>query len=115
MLKNMKSYSHLKPGQKGTKRLMEQYGDSLICVRYRYDEQRGIRYKTVELIVEEKPLLKPRFNDQDIVPVSVSFEETALRDQLRKMRAKWDPALKVWFVKYCNIRSTELETRITTE
>ena len=71
---------------------MEQYGDSLICVRYRYDEQRGIRYKTVELIVEVKPLLKPRFKDQDIVPVSVSFEETALRDQLRKMRGKWDPA-----------------------
>jgi len=80
MLKNMKSYCHLKPGQKGTKRLMEQYGDSLICVRYRFDEQRGIRYKTVELIVEEKPLLNPRFKDQDVVPVSVSFEETALRD-----------------------------------
>jgi hypothetical protein len=27
---------HLKPGQKGTKHLVEQYGDRLVCVRYRY-------------------------------------------------------------------------------
>jgi hypothetical protein len=31
---------HLKPGQKGTKQLLAQYGDRLICVRYRYDAQR---------------------------------------------------------------------------
>ncbi len=29
MLKDMKSYGHLKPGQKGTGRLVEQYGESL--------------------------------------------------------------------------------------
>lgn len=33
MLKNMKAYGHLKPGQRGTHRLVEQYGDSLVCVR----------------------------------------------------------------------------------
>lgn len=33
MLKEMKSYCHLKPGQNGTKRLLEQYGDALLCVR----------------------------------------------------------------------------------
>ena len=27
----------LKPGQKATKRLLAQYGDRLICVRYRYE------------------------------------------------------------------------------
>ena len=32
---------HLKPGQKGTKQLLAQYGDRLICVRYRYDARRG--------------------------------------------------------------------------
>ena len=31
---------HLKPGQKGTRQLLVQYGDRLICVRYRYDAQR---------------------------------------------------------------------------
>jgi len=44
---------HLKPGQKGTKQLLAQYGDRLICVRYRYDVQRKKRLKTVELLVAE--------------------------------------------------------------
>ena len=33
---------HLKPGQKGTKHLVAQYGDRLVCVRYRYDAARKV-------------------------------------------------------------------------
>ena len=33
----MKARVTLKPGQKGTKKLVERYGDALVCVRYRYD------------------------------------------------------------------------------
>ena len=93
MLKDMKSYNHLKPGQKGTKRLVEQYGESLLCVRYRYDQKRGVRLKTVEIVVEEKSV-PTRYKDDDVVPVSVTFDEVVLREQLRKMRGKWDPQLK---------------------
>jgi hypothetical protein len=46
----------LKPGQRGTKNLVNQYGDRLICVRYRYDEKTKKRYTTVELIVAEAPV-----------------------------------------------------------
>ncbi|KAF0215838.1 MAG: hypothetical protein FD174_3979 [Geobacteraceae bacterium] len=84
MLKEMKAYSHLKPGQNGTKRLLEQYGDKLLCVRYRYDETRGVKLKTVEIIVEERPLHHPRFKDDDMVPVSVAFDEMELRELLSK-------------------------------
>jgi len=28
----------LRPGQNGTKKLLEKYGDRLVSVRYRYDE-----------------------------------------------------------------------------
>lgn len=116
MLKDMKSYSHVKPGQKGAMRLTEQYGDSLLCVRYRYDETRGIRLKTVEIIVEEKPWQPPfRFRDADPVPIAVGFEETELRDKLRKMRAKWDPEAMVWLVAYSKVRGTTLESRIPKE
>src|SRR3990167_7220516 len=51
---------HLKPGQKGTKQLLAQYGDRLICVRYRYDAQRKKRFKTVELLVAERDWQPPR-------------------------------------------------------
>lgn len=51
----MQTRLSLKPGQKGTKKLVVQYGDQLVAVRYRYDAARQRRYKTVELIVEESP------------------------------------------------------------
>ena len=51
----MRTGLNLKPGEKGTKRLVEQFGDRFVCVRYRYDEERKKRFKTVELIVEEIP------------------------------------------------------------
>lgn len=43
----------LKPGQNGTKRLVEKYGDRLVSVRYKYDADLRKRYTTVELIEEE--------------------------------------------------------------
>ena len=114
MLKDIKTQSHLKPGQKGTKRLLEKYGDSLLCVRYRYDEKRGVRLKTVEIIVEEKPFRPSlRYRDGDIVAVIVSFTENILRDKLKVAGGRWDPEKKVWHVLYGSIRGdTELEERI---
>lgn len=43
------------PGQPRTKKLVEQYGAELVCVRHRHDDELGKRYKTVELIIEEAP------------------------------------------------------------
>ena len=82
MMKEMKSYAHLKPGQNGTKRLVEEYGDRLLCVRYRFDETRGVKLKTVEIVVDEKPLRKPRFRDNDLVAVHVAYDEKELRHEV---------------------------------
>jgi hypothetical protein len=49
----MRTRLKLNPGQRGTKKLVSQYGDRLVCVRYRYDAQQKKRFKTVELIVDE--------------------------------------------------------------
>lgn len=49
---HMEVKATFKPGENGTKRLLQQYGDQLVCVRYRYDRAKQRRYKTVELIVE---------------------------------------------------------------
>ena len=103
----------LEPGQKGTKRLVTKYGDALLCVRYRYDKRRGIRLKTVEIVVEEKVWPPPhRYVDDDIVAIPVSYSEKALRDNLKAAGGKWDPQEKLWRVPYGSIRGTELEKRI---
>ena len=112
MLNEMKVYAHLKPGQDGTKRLAEKYGKSLLCVRYRFDEVRGVKLKTVELIVDERPLTKPRFKDDDLVPVRVKYGEKELQERLKALRARWDGELKPWYVRYGLIRGTDLEERL---
>ena len=109
----MKSRLNLKPGQKGTKRLVEKYGNSLLYVRYRYDESRVVRLKTVEIVVEEKPWQPSlRLREDEIVPVIVNFSEKTLRDSLKAVGGKWDREAKLWFVPYGQIRGTELEERI---
>ena len=114
MLKQMKAHSHLKPGQKGTLRLLEKYGDALLCVRYRYDEVRGVRLKTAEIIVEEKPgKAAPRLRDTDSVLVQVPYTMQALRERLKAVGARWDPEEKLWRVRFGLIRGDkELVERV---
>ncbi len=52
--------STLRPGANGTKTLKSLYGDRLLFVRYRYDRKTQKRYKTIEIIVEEKPWKPPQ-------------------------------------------------------
>jgi hypothetical protein len=54
----MQARQTLSPGQKGTKKFLERYGKQLICVRYRYDDQRRKRFTTIEIIVEESTGLR---------------------------------------------------------
>src|SRR5438093_8515268 len=77
---------HLKPGQKGTKQLLAQYGDRLICVRYRYDAQRKKRFKTVELLIAERDWEPPppHFGHDQIVGLRVAFADMAVRDRVKQ-------------------------------
>lgn len=114
MLKEMKVNKHLKPGQKGTRRLLNQYGDKLLCVRYRYDEKRQVKIKTVEIIVSETYCTAPLpYRDCDIVDVVVPFTKTMLRDRLKAAGGRWNPDEKLWRVSFGAIKGDfELIQRI---
>jgi hypothetical protein len=43
----MQARKTLRPGQDGTKSLLDKYGEQLLCVRYRYDDERYLRHTTV--------------------------------------------------------------------
>ena len=45
----MRSRLTLRPEHDGAQQMHAQYGDRLVCVRYRYDERRQKRFKTGEL------------------------------------------------------------------
>jgi hypothetical protein len=113
----MRTRLHLKPGQKGTKELLAQYGDRLVCVRYRYDTQRKKRFKTVELIVAERDWEPPapRFTAETIVGVRIGFTEVDMREQVKQAGGKWNRSRKVWELRYDQVVALRLEARIVEE
>jgi len=92
----------LKPGRSGTKKLVALYGERLVCVRYRYDEKRKKRFKTVELIIEEiawEPRHNP-YEDDAIVGVWLKPMEEELRKKVLRAGGKWNTAGKIWQIRY---------------
>jgi hypothetical protein len=110
----MKTRLILKPGQRGTKRLTDKYGDNLVCVRFRYDAISKQRLKTVELVVERTDWEPPpeKFTADTLVAVKVEGYETELRKLIKDAGGKWSPEKKLWFVRYDNIKGTLLEKHI---
>ncbi len=86
----------LKPGQKGTKKLLEKHGEALFCVRYRYDEASRMRIKTVELIVERTAWRPParKFGDNDLVPFRIGYTEKDLIESAKTAKGM-EPRCKV--------------------
>ncbi len=78
---------HLKPVQKGTQQLLAQYGDPLICVRYRYNARRRKRLKTAERVVAERDWDPPRppFAPDQMVELRVAFAEVAVRQRVKQL------------------------------
>lgn len=104
----------LKPGQKGTRKLQALYGEDLVCVRYRYDAETGLRIKTAEIIVERKPWTPPalHFTAQQIVPVRIGIEDKAFQAMAKAASGKWDAKAKVWRIPYGKIKGSDLEKHI---
>jgi hypothetical protein len=104
----------LRPGQPGTKKLVAEHGDALVCVRYRYDAVKRKRFKTIELVIEESDWLPPmpKFRDDDKVFVQIGFTEKDLREAAKTAKGRWDPEARLWTIKYGNIKGSVLEKHI---
>lgn len=109
----------LKPGDKGTKRLQQVYGDKLICVRYRYDKKQRKRLTTAEIIIEEKSWVhSPRFNPEqasgknEFVLIRVFFSEEDIRGKIKSHGGRWKPEQKAWALDYQTVEKLGLQHRI---
>jgi hypothetical protein len=110
----MRTQVTLQPGQKGTKKLVAQYGKQLVCVRYRYDASRQRRLKTVELIVEET-LWRPErraSKGAEVVGVRVDFQEVSLQRQVKRAGGRWNPTRRVWELRHDQALKLCLKDRI---
>jgi hypothetical protein len=110
----MKTRRIIQPGQPGTKKLVETYGDNLICVRYRYDDQKKMMYKTIEIIIEEKPgqIDNQKIPKYKIMDIRIGFNEVELRSRIKKCGGKWDASKKVWQLAYDKVKELDLLDRI---
>ena len=113
----------LRPGAKGTKKLTAEFGDRLICVRYRYDLERKRRIKTVEIIVDEADwtpvaarnaaVPEPdRERPQQIVGVRVAYAEVSLRRAVGEAAGRWDPSARMWLLPLRTARILGLQDRV---
>jgi hypothetical protein len=81
----------MKPGQPGTRGLLQRYGPALVCVRYREDASGSTRFTTVELVVDHGP---PR--RQPLVRVHIRFDDAETRRLSILLGAEWDDTAKAW-------------------
>lgn len=104
----------LTPGKPGTKKLIEQYGENLLCVRYRYDGENKIKYKTAEIIVE-RGFWDPgseKLKEEKHVEIKVGYNEMELRAKVKAGGGRWNPGRKVWEISYRAAKELGLAERI---
>jgi hypothetical protein len=113
----MRTRLTLHPGQDGAKQLRERYGEQLVCVRYRYDETRKERWKTVELIIEKRAWEPPppRQPEETVVAIQVGAQEREVRQQVKAAGGKWNPREVVWELPYGQVIALGLADRVVTK
>ena len=110
----MKVLKTLRPGAPGAKRLLDRFGKSLVCVRYRHDPSNDVRVTTVELILESTRVRRRRSADlpEPVVGVKVHYRETDLRARIKQAGGRWRPDAGVWELPLDAARRLGLVNRI---
>jgi len=115
----METRLSLAPGQNGTKKLLAKYGDRLVCVRYRYDAERKLRHKTVELIVETAPwsprARNARRDPNDMVAVRIAYSDTDVRQRIKTAGGIWRARQRLWEVDWKTVRELGLQSRVVAQ
>lgn len=100
----------LYPGQPGTKKLVERYGENLLCVRY-HDDPAGKRsLKTVELIVAETPWqpAEGEISTSQTVRLWLPYDDVELQDEVNAAGGKWNPQEQIWEIAYGEVLELDL-------
>ncbi len=109
------------PGDPAIEHLVKEYGDCLVCVRYRYDAAKHKRYQTVELVVREETwseevrfLHGPEFDAAIKRPVLLDLRphEIDLVRLVKEHGARWDEEHQRWSLRYDQAVQLGLRQRI---
>ena len=97
----------LMPQEAGAQRRAAEFGDKLLCVRYRVDRGRSRRQTTVEIVVDEAPTLAGLRIGQRI-----AWAEKDLRLCVKETGGKWGAAPGLPPLPLGSARQLGLEERI---
>jgi len=110
----------LHPGDRGTRRYLEKYGARLVCVRYRQDKRQKRRLTTIEIVVNERPLINiPGTTEKLLYPhpnrhvfIHVAYREESLRRRVKQAGGKWLPNQKLWQLPFHKAAALGLQSRV---
>jgi hypothetical protein len=135
----METRATRRPGQKGTLKHLDRYGNRLLFVRYRYNPETNTRLTTVELIVDERPSRSPHARTIvapdhapsaapasvtsagakapsqpriELAAILVEAREKALREKVRAAGGYWDPGRGTWILRADRVRILGLQSRL---
>ena len=101
----MRIVKTVKPGDKGTKELPSRYGASLLCVRYRYDEDACESLKTVQLVIKRRSLKQEKRGGRSgadgrrRVALRIGWQEKELQSRVKSAGGRWDRVQRVWVLR----------------
>ena len=99
----------IKPSQRGAIKLARNYGDELLCVRYRENSDGTERLTTVELVVERVVIQK---RDDPVVSFKLKQDEIDLRRRAMAKGAKYDGQNYMWKLRRSEVLRMGLKNRI---
>jgi hypothetical protein len=108
---NTRVVKRLSPREPGTLKLMRRYGSALVCVRYRHDAAGQHRYTTVELVIDDAPII-PRGQPDDVVGVRIEHDDSTLRSRAYARGATWDRKSNLWLMPRRLASALRLTSRI---
>lgn len=103
----------LQPGSKGTQKFLEEYRETLVCVRYRDDQERGLRFTTIEHIhaVGRIPRHARPIGLEEIISIKTRPHEATLAKRLKTWGGTWDAVRGCWLVPYKVARKLRVARR----
>jgi hypothetical protein len=107
----------LLPQQDGTKKLVAQYGDRLVCVRYRYDPKQQRKITTVEVVVDDRPWTpdSKRIHPNKRLALQVAYGEVEMGKAIKAAGGVWDSRRKVWRLAYKQVIALGLQARVVSD
>jgi hypothetical protein len=96
-------------GQRGAVKLARTYGEALVCLRYRENDDGTERLTTVKLVVERAVIQK---RDDPVVAFKIKPEEIELRRLAQARGAKYDGKNFIWKLARSQVLRMGLKARI---